>query len=226
MRNFWGYYENGKYRVGCTGGTVYIYDSENNELAKFRDVKNAYTAKFLPNTNTVVVKTTGGSLAVYSLDKLELVKKIVITRIGAQDEGFSFSPDGKYLYNIEKPYFSTQTRLTKYFTSDFKVAEILFESDKNIYLQDIEFDRNTGKRFILGFMRDFIGIYDYGFIGELINNRIENIKRLNRDTYDYIRAYKSWEMYGFTKKSMEWSRLKDLKVIVSVTLKEAFESEY
>ncbi|HWR64626.1 MAG TPA: hypothetical protein VN364_00760, partial [Bellilinea sp.] len=64
MRNFWGYYENGKYRVGCTGGTVYIYDSENNELAKFRDVKNAYTAKFLPNTNTIVVKTTGGSLAV------------------------------------------------------------------------------------------------------------------------------------------------------------------
>lgn len=225
VKNFWGYYENEKYRVGCNGATVYIYDSENNEIAKFKDVKYAYTAKFLPNTNTIVVKTTEGSLAVYSLDKLELVKKIVITRIGAQDEGFSFSSDGKYLYNIEKPYYSTQTQLTKYDTSNFEVAEILFKNDKNMCLQDIEFDKK-GKCFILGFMRDITGIYDYGFVGELVKNHIVNIKKLNEKTYDYIQAYKSWEKSGFTKKSLEWSSLKDVKEIVPITLKEMFDANY
>lgn len=27
MKNFWGFYDNGTYRVGCNGATVYIYDS-------------------------------------------------------------------------------------------------------------------------------------------------------------------------------------------------------
>ena len=225
MKKFWGYYENEKYRVGCNGATVYIYDSENKELAKFKDVKYAYTAKFLPNTNTIVVKTTEGSLAVYSLDKLKLVKKIIITRIGAQDEGFSFSPDGKFLCNIEKPNKSTQTQLTKYDTRNFEVAEILFENDKNMCLEDIEFDITTGRCYILGFIRDITGVYDYGFVGELVKDHIEDIKKLDEKTYSYVQAYKSWEKCGFTKKSLEWSRLKDVENIVPITLKEMFNAD-
>ena len=226
MKSFWGYYENEKYRVGCNGATVYIYDTENKEIAKFKDIKYAYTAKFLPNANTIVVKSTEGSLAVYSLDKLALVKKIVITRIGAQDEGFSFSSDGKYLYNIEKPYHSTQTQLTKYDTTNFEVLEILFENNKNMFLEDIEFDNNTGRCYVLGFMRDIEGVYDYGFVGELVKNQIENIKRLDEKTYKYAESYKSWERSGFTKKSLEWSSLKDLEDIIPITLKELINVDF
>lgn len=57
--NFWGYCNNGRYSVGCNGATVYILNNEGNELARFRDVKAAYSARFLPNTNTVAVKNHG-----------------------------------------------------------------------------------------------------------------------------------------------------------------------
>ena len=73
MRNFWGYYDNGKYRVGCNGGTVYIYDQNNKELAKFKDIRYAYKGKFLPNSNKIIIKSTEGLLAVYDLDKLDLI---------------------------------------------------------------------------------------------------------------------------------------------------------
>ena len=93
MKNFWGYYENENYAVGCTGGSVYVYNRDGEELARFRDLTYAYTAKFMPGTNIIVVKTTEGHLAVYNLEQLQLVKKIFITGTGAQDHGFAFSRD-------------------------------------------------------------------------------------------------------------------------------------
>lgn len=51
MRNFWGFYDNGIYRVGCNGATIYVYDQENRELGKFRDISYAYCGAFQPKTN-------------------------------------------------------------------------------------------------------------------------------------------------------------------------------
>ena len=75
MRKFWGFYDNGSYRVGCNGGTIYIYDQANKELTKFKDIPYAYDGAFQPNTNLFAAKSTEGSLAVYDLDRLALVKK-------------------------------------------------------------------------------------------------------------------------------------------------------
>ncbi len=60
---------------------------------------------------------------------MQLQKKIVITRIGAQDGGFAFSPDGNYFYNIESPIRSTCTQLTVYRTADYEVEQILFKEN-------------------------------------------------------------------------------------------------
>ena len=120
LRNFWGLFDNGLYRVGCNGTTIYVFDQENRELAKFKDITYAYHGAFQPNTNIFVAKSIAGKLAVYDLDRLTLKKKISITRIGAQDEGFAFSPDGMYFYNIEKPVTSIRTQLAIYDTSDFQ----------------------------------------------------------------------------------------------------------
>ena len=95
MRKFWGFYDNGTYRVGCSGATIYLYDQSDRELCKFRDIPYAYTGAFQPHTNRFAAKSTDGSLAFYDLDGRALLKKITITHIGAQDEGFAFSPDGR-----------------------------------------------------------------------------------------------------------------------------------
>ena len=88
MKKFWGFYKNESYSVGCNGGTVYIYDLTGKELAKFRNFPYAYTAAFKPESNMIAVKSTEGCLGFYDLDSLSLLKKITVTKMGTQNEGF------------------------------------------------------------------------------------------------------------------------------------------
>ena len=223
MKKFWGFYENESYKIGCNGGTVCVYDKNDNELAKFKDIAYGYNAALKPGSNVIVVKSTEGKLAVYDLEKLELVKKIRITGIGAQDQGYAFSPDGKYFYNIEKTVYSTRTQLTVYNTTDFSVVKVLFGEREDMFLEELEFDEHTGNCYVLGFFRNNEGVYDYGFVGTFEDTEIINIKKISNDTFDYLARYKSWERTGFTEKSLEWSALKDLKHIEKISIKEVFE---
>ena len=60
MRGFWSLIENDKYKIGCTGKTVCLFDKQDNEIAKFRDFPYAYTSAISPRGDIFVVKTTEG----------------------------------------------------------------------------------------------------------------------------------------------------------------------
>lgn len=221
-RKYWGYCYNEKFNVYCNGSTVYVYDKNDNELARFKDVPYAYRAKFMPHTNILVVKSTTGYLAIYDLNTLTLLKKIVVTQIGAQDEGFAFTPDGKYFCNIEKPVSSLHTQVTVYRTTDFKRIATLFQNNKVVNFKAIEFDENN-KCYVLGFIRNDEGFYDYGFFGNLEEKGLTNAKKLSKDDFDYIRAFKYWEDFGFTEKEFENSnQLKDKENIAYISLKDLY----
>ncbi len=225
MRKFWGFYKNEKYSVGCSGKMVYVYDAEGKELDKFRNFNYAYVGAFKPHSNIIAVKSTEGVLGFYDLDSLSLVKKITITRIGAQDEGFAFSPDGKWFYNIEKPISSNQTQLSIYDTEAFEKVCTLFDDEKKMVLDDIEFDKETGCGYVLGFMRDDnYGVYEYGFVGkfDVENNSITNIQRIDENQFEYLQSYKAWERSGFTEKSLEWSPLHEMKDIKETSIKSVY----
>lgn len=222
MRKFWGFYDNGTYRVGCNGSSIYVYDQNNRELNRFKDIKNAYVGVFQPGTNIFVAKTTEGSLAVYDLERSLLLKKIVITQNGAQDEGIVFSPDGKLLYNIEKPFQSTRTQLTIYQASDYTVLNTFFADEMQIHLECLEFDKNGKTGYLLGFMRDESGIFEYGFIGRFLEESISEIKRLNHEEYLYIQAYKTWEQSGYTEKKLEWSSINKYPEKPHVSLEQVY----
>lgn len=228
MRKFWGYYSNGMYRVGCNGGTVYVYDAQEKEIAKFKDFPNTYRAAFMPNRNVIAVKSTAGCIGFYDLDTLTRIKKHVITRMGCQDEGFAFSPDGRFFYNIEKPVSNCETQLGIYETDHFEKINTLFADRKDIVLSHIEFDAESDVCYVLGFMRSQnTGVFHHGFIGILDadNADISGIKELEHAQYDYANAYKSWESEGFTEKSLEWnSTLKSLNTITPVSLKSIYNS--
>lgn len=222
MRKFWGFYDNGTYRVGCNGSSIYVYDQNNRELNRFKDIKYAYVGVFQPGTNIFVAKSTEGSLAIYDLEKSMLLKKIVITQHGAQDEGIVFSPDGKKLYNIEKPFRSTRTQLTVYQTSDYTVLNTLFADETQMHLECLEFNKDDEKGYMLGFMRDESGFFEYGFIGRYSGECISEIKRINRNEYIYIQAYKSWEQSGYTEKKLEWSSIKRYSEKPHVSLEQVY----
>lgn len=222
MRKFWGFYDNGTYRVGCNGASIYVYDQNDKELCRFKDIKYAYRGVFQPETNIFVAKSTEDSLAVYDLERCILLKKIVITRIGGQDEGIVFSPDGKLLYNIEKPFHTTATQLTIYETKDYTVVDTLFADASQMFLENIEFSEDGKGGYVLGFMRGENGIWDYCFIGRFSDHAVSEIKRIDKEKYDYIQAYKSWEQSGYTEKKLEWSILKDYPNKSHISLEEAY----
>ncbi|MBQ3545543.1 MAG: hypothetical protein IJA34_11255 [Lachnospiraceae bacterium] len=223
MRKFWGFYDNGTYRVGCNGSSIYVYDQNNKEINRFKDIKSAYVGVFQPGTNIFVAKSIEGLLAVYDFDRSLLLKKIVITKSIAQDQGITFSPDGKKLYNIEKPLRSTRTQLTVYNTFDYTVLNTLFADEEQMHLECLEFSKDDEKAYILGFMRDESGIYEYGFIGRFSEEHIFEIKSLNKEQYTYIRSYKSWEQSGYTEKKLEWSCIKDYSEKPHVSLEQVYK---
>ena len=225
MKKFWGVAKNENFSVGCTGKTVFVYDSNGKETAKFSDFPHAYKAVFMPNKNIIAVKSTEGSLGFYNLDTLSLIKLVTITKIGAQDEGFTFSPDGKYFYNIEKPNDTTRTELGVYETEHFTKVDTLFADNEKMVLDCLEFDE-TGVCYVLGFMRGDTGIIANGFtaIFDRENKTLTDIRPHDLETYDYLQAYKSWELDGFTEKALEFNpELSDLEEITKTSVKEVFD---
>ena len=86
MKKFWTYISNGRYSIGLTGSTVYVYGKEGEELGKFKDLNYAYATVISPRGDIFVVKTTDGRMAVYSFEPLKLIKKFRFSKIdGGQD---------------------------------------------------------------------------------------------------------------------------------------------
>ncbi len=212
MRNFVGYAENEKFKVGCTGQTTYVYDKDGNELARFKkDILYGYMPMFRPNSNILVVKSTEGRLAIYNLDTLSLVKKVrsVPTAVGyAQDENMCFSKDGKLFYNIEM-HIDCYTRLSIYNADTFEPIKRLFEETEDEQILDhIECDKENGNIYILGFIRGNDREFHKYFVAQLENDILINKTYISESEYDFLFGYKRLECEGFTRKSKEWSSLK------------------
>jgi len=207
VRNFWSYISNGNFSVGCTGQTVYLYDKHNNEIAKFKDIIYAYMPGISPDGKILVVKSTDGRLAVYSLENLSLIKKFRFSKVdGCQDDGFCFSPDSKFFINIERQGDSLHSAISFYDTSDFSLVKQICFDDK-MMLDHIEFDKITNTYYVLGFVRNSKGILSNGFVAELKNYEIKNMILFSEDEYDFYHSYKNLELMGFTEKAYEWSYL-------------------
>lgn len=205
MKKFWSYVSNDKFSVGCTGQTVYLYDKAGNELRKFKDIIYGYTPMFSPDGTLFVVKSTEGRLAVYSLETLSLIKKFRFSKVdGAQDDGFCFSPDGKFFINIERQKDALHTAISVYDTLDFSLSnQILLGED--MVLSHIEFDKTANKYYVLGFLRNAKRVIDHGFVAEFEDDQITNITAISKSEYKFYHSYKDLEIMGFSEKAYEWS---------------------
>ena len=208
MRKFVGYAKNDNFSVGCTGQTVYVYDVEGEEVGRFKDIKYGYKPLFCPHSNKVVVKSTAGMFAIYCLDTMKLIKKFRYSKVDAgQDQGFCFSPDGKYLYNIEKAIDENSTRLSIYKTADFNCIKQLFEDNELLELSAMECD--TSGIYLLGYFRDEeYHVKETCFVAQLDNDILKNVTILDENKFDFLRDYKSVQMMGFTSEAFETSFFK------------------
>ncbi len=208
MRKFWCYISNGTYSTGCSGQTVYVYDSEGKELAKFKDIKHGYVAVFHPTKNIIVVKSTGAYFAVYSLDTMSLIKKVKYSNVdGSQDDGYCFSLDGDYFYNIERQNSSTNHVISIYETSNFERVKVFLEDNEKIEPSQIEYDDN-GQMYVLGFLRGDNGVISDGFISKFSENGMEELCVIPQDEYEFYEDFKDLERKGFTEEAKKWSGFK------------------
>lgn len=213
MKNFWSFTGNDKFNIGCTGSTVYIYDKNNKELAKFKDINYAYSSLISPDGDILTIKSTDGKLAIYSLETMSLIKKFRFSKVdGCQDENSVFSADGKLFYNIEHHGDSCKTALSIYNTESFELKKMLFADNHLMVLTAIEREEKSGQIFLLGYFRDEnTGVAAKFFVGQLIDEEIEELRYISQSEHMFYQAYKLLEMDGFTEKAKEWSYFKYFK---------------
>ena len=205
MPSFWSFITNDKYAVGCTRQTVYVYDNSNNELARFKDMKYAYTPIFCPGHSIFIVKSTEGNIAVYSLDKMKLAKKFRFSkRDAAQDDGFCFSKNGEYFYNIERHIDDRTTCLSIYETSNFSRVSQLFLLEP-FELCHIEYDDIKSGLFVLGYRFKEKQSHMDCFVAAFEDSGLKNITEITPEKYEYALGYKRLEIMGFTEKAKKWS---------------------
>lgn len=212
MPRFWGYISNGQYSVGCTGQTVYVYDSAGKELARFKDIRYGYTPLFSPDGDRLVVKSTEGRLAVYSLTERKLLKKFRFSKEdGGQDYNMCFSPDGKLFYNVEvHPDPAEPGEITFaigiYETESFTLLRHLFLEDPAIDPIAVQWDTESDILYVLGKGRQGDGFQP--FVAILEEDSLCDLYPVSEKEDAFYHGYLHTKAMGFTPLSKEWSLLK------------------
>lgn len=210
MPSFWSYIGNGEHSVGCTGQSVYLYDKNGTELARFRGLRYVYQAAISPRGDHFVTKSAEGILAVYSIDPPAMIKKFRCSKTDCgADEGFCFSADGSVLYNIEHNIGQFRTEISVYDTADYSLKRRILDSDGSLMLTGIENGKDGDEIFLLGYYRNDEGIADRYFVGKLIGDELRETVFVPYKDYNYFFWYLELRRFGFTKKKYEWSYMEE-----------------
>ncbi len=202
MRSFWSYISNGKVSVGCTGQTVYVYDQNGTELTKFKDLKYAYLPVISPDGKQLVVKSTEGRLAVYSLETLSPIKVFRFSKVNcAQDGGCCFSSDGSLFYNVESHIDDLHSSVSVYETGTFSGIS-RYDFDAAEMITEIECDVASDTCYFLGNVR---GDNGYQYVAKFNGNDVYDAVKITEEEWWFYTAYMSLKAGGFTKKKYEWS---------------------
>ena len=187
-----------RYIIQCTprGRTVYVYDSNENEIAKFQDMKHTYQCLISPDETHFVLLSLCGTLGIYSTEEMKLIKKV---RYGSddQDGGFCFSNDGKKLYLIEHVCKNSRmySRLISYNTFSYDKKHVEFER-LDIELLSIAPTKNNDELLLLGYKRDREGLGVLNFMARFKQSQILDIR--------YIKDLPSdWVSYDIQRKANE-----------------------
>ena len=209
MKKFWTFIGNGRHDIGLTGQAVHVYAKDGTELAVFKDLKYAYSAVISPRGDILAVKSTEGTMAIYSLDEMRLIRKFRFSKISCgQDENMVFSPAGDYLYSIENHTGTAVNVLTKYRVEDFLRVKRLFEDRADTYLSSIEYDAETDSYYVMGIIFGEAEKDSRHFVARLVEDAVADMRLITQADFDFYRAVISVKDCGCTEKSFEWSEFK------------------
>ena len=200
MRPPYGYYENDKYKV-CMTGTLWIYNSNEQLIGRFTETPYSYKGAFVPGTNLFMSRTNECHIVIYDLDKMQMVRKIKTSNVGASEgSGFCFSPDGKLFYCIEAHWNDWLShQLSIYRVPDFERIKTCFAEEQKMLLEFIETDE-VGDYYVIGFDRGSGTTNNFNFTGRFVNDSIVDKRELHDDWMQVV-SYFEWKLSGFTEKT-------------------------
>lgn len=136
MRKFISEYNNGRYKAGCTGGTVIVIDMETNEVIDKIKVPYCYCGTFVGDWNIFIAKSTAGYLLKYDIKAKEATR--IRPSSLTQDGGMAVNPWNDHLYNIEMTSRGFQIAIydAECFNA-YTIIPIMLDA-RNVY--DVEFD--------------------------------------------------------------------------------------
>lgn len=196
MRKFISEYNNGRYKAGCTGGTVIVIDMETNEVIDKIKVPYCYCGTFVGDRDIFIAKSTAGYLLKYDIKAKEAtrIRPSTIT----QDGGFAVNPWNDNLYNIEMTSRGFQIAIYDAECFDaFTIIPIMLDA-RNVY--DVEFDAEKKDMWYISLSYALNG-YIKNAIIKMQNSDVVNIKEVTINDFNHVVGYKYWQRCGFTDKS-------------------------
>ena len=197
---------NDRYQIGCTGQTVYLMDASGNELSRFKDMTYAYYPALHPGGEIAAVYSSKGIMAIYSLLERRLIRKFRVSAVNDTQTNSlpCFSPDGKYLLHIEgRKGDGLNSRISVYGTADYRTVIRLFEQGEKMVFDAMEFDRNSGTLFLLGYFRR--EKRNECFVAQLRGQSLQILRTLDEQSYVFYRDAIHLKQTGFTEESYKWS---------------------
>ena len=219
MRKFIGEYDNGHYKVGCTGGTVVVIDNSTKEVIDKIKLPYCYCGTFIPGRNVFIAKSTAGYLLKYDINNKSAIR--VRTSSLTQDGGLSVNPWNNNLYNIEMT--KSEFQIAIYDTESFKKDTVIpIEVDAtNVY--DLEFDEEDRFAWYISLSYS-LNDYVKRAIIKLHDCDTMDIKTINTDDFYHLVGYKYWQRCGFTDKSRIVAEMCSAQYQIPIKLSEVYKS--
>lgn len=196
MRKFISEYNNGRYKAGCTGGTVIVIDMETNEVIDKIKVPYCYCGTFVGDQDIFIAKSTAGYLLKYDIKAKEATR--IRPSSLTQDGGMAVNPWNDHLYNIEMTSRGFQIAIYDAECFDaYTIIPIMLDA-RNVY--DVEFDAEKKDMWYISLSYALNG-YIKNAIIKMQNSDVVNIKEVTINDFNHVVGYKYWQRCGFTDKS-------------------------
>lgn len=196
MRKFISEYKNGRYKAGCTGGTVIVIDMETNEVIDKIKVPYCYCGTFVGDRDIFIAKSTAGYLLKYDIKAKEATR--IRPSSLTQDGGMAVNPWNDHLYNIEMTSRGFQIAIYDAECFDaYTIIPIMLDA-RNVY--DVEFDAEKKDMWYISLSYALNG-YIKNAIIKMLNSDVVSIKEVTINDFNHVVGYKYWQRCGFTDKS-------------------------
>lgn len=218
MRKFISEYQNGRFKAGCTGGTVIVIDLETNEIIDKIKVPYCYSGTFVNDRDVFIAKSTAGYLLKYNIKTKEATR--IRTSCLTQDGGFAVCPWDNRFYNVEMTKKGFQ--ITVYDVDEFKPHLIVPINGDVRNVDGIEFSNQHIWYVALSYCYNG---YVKNAIAKMKDYESIEIKNIDYDTYNHVTAYEYWKRCGFSDEVGSFAEIGSDKYRIPITMAEVFKQK-